>query len=79
MPTFIFDWLKKHWASIGIGLLLCWFSIGVNYAVFLKPSIKVADGGKYYEAVQGYTPTIGMAAGDQYFGCSHLRPKGLKK
>lgn len=78
MNNFITDWIKKHWSSIAIGLILCWFSIGVNYAVFLKPSIKVGDGGKYYEATQGYSPFIGLAAGDMYFGCAHMKARSIK-
>lgn len=76
---FLIDWLKRHIVPIVVGLVLCWMSIGINYAVFLKPQVKVADGGKYIEAPQGYSPLIAVSAGDYLFGCAHLRVRGQKK
>lgn len=69
--NFIWSWITKHWSSVGMGLLLCWLSIGVTYTTFIKPSIKVASGGVYNEASSGFQPTFGCASGRQFFGWSH--------
>lgn len=69
--NFIWSWVSKHWSSVGMGLLLCWLSIGVTYVTFLKPSIKVSGNARYIQASDGLEPTFGCATGRQFVGWAH--------
>lgn len=71
----VLAWLKGHWLSIVVGVIICWLSIGINYAVFLKPSIKVSSGGTYVEGSKGLRPTVGCATGREFIGWAHEMAK----
>lgn len=71
--NFILQWVYRHWSSVGMGLLLCWLSIGVTYVTFLKPTIKVSGNAKYIQASDGLQPTFGCAMSQQYIGWAHRK------
>lgn len=71
----IWDWITKHWSSVGMGLLLSWLTIGGTYVFFIKPSTKISvgSGGTYVAASEGFQPSIGCASGRQFFGLAHKK------
>lgn len=75
--NFIWGWVQRHWSSVGIGLILCWLSIGATYVIFIRPTtgITVGAGGKYIQASDGFQPTFGCATGRQFFGWAHQSEK----
>lgn len=77
MIGLILGWVGSHWKTVAMALLLSWLTIGGSYLFFFRPttSVKVASGGKYIQAGDGFQPTVGCAIGSQYIGWAHKKAK----